>query len=163
MSQLTQPFSSRNAILALSLLHLRQRLLRLREQPALSTAVAMSRATAMTALINKTHVAPLCVFWNVPSKSTRAGICRGGGLPPENLAATVGDYNDAVAGKATPDRAPLCTQDQPRCARVKMRGWSRYLDNRMVRRGPMSCPNALPKPYAPRVSLVGRTLCSIAL
>jgi hypothetical protein len=32
MSQLTQPFSSRNAILALSLLHLRQRLLRLREQ-----------------------------------------------------------------------------------------------------------------------------------
>jgi len=53
MSQLTQPFSSRNAILALSLLHLRQRLLRLRSRPALSTAVAMSRAMAMTALINK--------------------------------------------------------------------------------------------------------------
>ena len=28
---------------------------------------------------------------------------------------------------------------------------------------PTSCPNALPKPYAPRVRTVGRTLCSIAL
>src|ERR1700730_10275596 len=45
----------------------------------------------------------------------------------------------------------------------EVRGRNRYSDNRMVRRGPMSCPNALPKPCAPRVRLVGRTLCSIAL
>src|SRR4029077_2766557 len=58
----------------------------------------------------------------------------------------------------------LCPQGQPRCARRRERlGRSRYPDNRMVRRGPSSCPNALPKPCAPRVRLVGRTLCSIAL
>ena len=96
MSQLIQPFSSRNAILALSLLHLRQRLLRLRSRPALSTAVAMSRAMAMTALINKLTSRPFVFFGMFHPKSTRAGIGRGGGLPPENLAATVGDYNDAV-------------------------------------------------------------------
>src|SRR6516164_2219885 len=45
----------------------------------------------------------------------------------------------------------------------EMRGRSRYPDNQMVRRGPMSCPNALPKPYVPRARLVGRTRCSIAL
>src|SRR6516164_4044357 len=40
---------------------------------------------------------------------------------------------------------------QPRCARTReMRGRSRYPDNRMFRRGPMSCPNALPKPCASR-------------
>jgi hypothetical protein len=50
------------------------------------------------------------------------------------------------------------------CVRTgEMLGRSRYPDNRMVRRGPTSCPNPLPKPYAPRVRLVGRALCSIAL
>jgi hypothetical protein len=48
---------------------------------------------AMTALINKLTSRPFVLFWNVPSKSTRAGRGPGGGLPPENLAATVGDYN----------------------------------------------------------------------
>ncbi len=43
MSQLTQPFSSRNAILALSLLHLRQRLLRLREQACAVCATGQDR------------------------------------------------------------------------------------------------------------------------
>src|SRR5207302_9962230 len=58
----------------------------------------------------------------------------------------------------------LCAHGQPRCVRTReMRGRSRYPDDRMVRRGPMSCPNALPKLCAPRVKLVGRTLCSIAL
>ena len=62
-------------------------------------------------------------------------------------------------------KAPeLCAQGQPRFVRTReMCGRSRYPDNPMVRRGPMSCPNALPKPYAPRVRLVGRRLCSIAL
>src|SRR5712671_2220488 len=41
-------------------------------RPALSTAVAMSRAMAMTALINKLTSRPFVFFWNVPSKSTRA-------------------------------------------------------------------------------------------
>jgi hypothetical protein len=56
-------------------------------------------------------------------------------------------------------KAPeLCAHGQPRCVRTReMRGRRRYPDNRMVRRGPMSCPNALPKPWAPRVRLVGRT------
>ena len=60
MSQLTQPSPQETPFLPLSLLHLRQRLLRLRSRPALSTAVAMSRAMAMTALINKLTSAPLC-------------------------------------------------------------------------------------------------------
>src|ERR1700737_3369874 len=56
-------------------------------------------------------------------------------------------------------KAPeLCAHGQPRCVRTReVRGRSRYSDNRMVRRGPMSCPNALPKPCAPRMRLVGRT------
>ena len=49
----------------------------------------------------------------------------------------------------------LCAHGQPRR--------NRYPDNRMVRRGPTLCPNALPKPYASQVRLVGRMLCSIAL
>jgi hypothetical protein len=48
-------------------------------------------------------------------------------------------------------------------AHREMRWRSHYPDNRMARREPTSCPNALPKRYAPRVGLVGRTLCGIAL
>jgi hypothetical protein len=63
--------------------------------------------------------------------------------------------------KKTPE---LSAHGQPRCVHTReMRGRSRYPDNPVVRRGPMSCPNALPRPCAPRVRLVGRTLCSIAL
>ena len=58
--------------LRLSLLHLRQRLLRLRSRPALSTAVAMSRAMAMTALINKLTSRPLVFFGMFYPKPTRA-------------------------------------------------------------------------------------------
>ena len=62
MSQLTQPSPQETPFLPLSLLHLRQRLLRLRSRPALSTAVAMSRAMAMTALINKLTSRPFVLF-----------------------------------------------------------------------------------------------------
>src|SRR6516225_677171 len=60
-----------------------------------STAVAMSRAMAMTALINKLTSRPF-VFFGMFHPSPREQAVPQGGLPSENLAATVGDYNDAV-------------------------------------------------------------------
>jgi len=84
-------------------------------------------------------------------------------LARESRIRTIGPWNDQYPNRLK--KAPeLCAQCQPRCVRTReMRGRSRYPDNRMVRRGPMSCPNALPKPCARRMRLVGRTLCSIAL
>jgi len=96
MSQLTQPFSSRNAILALSLLHLRQRLLRLREQ---ACAVHGRRDVLRHGDDGLEQInlrpAPLCFSeCSIQVHESRHWPRRG--LPPENLAATVGDYNDAV-------------------------------------------------------------------
>jgi len=47
------------------------------------------------------------------------------------------------------------------CAPVKCSGGTAILTIEWL--DGTSCPNALPKPYAPRVRIVGRTLCSIAL
>jgi hypothetical protein len=49
------------------------------------------------------------------------------------------------------------------CARVKCAGGAANLTIQWFDGGPTSCPNALPKPYALRVRLVGRTLCTLAL
>src|ERR1700724_380375 len=96
----------------LSLLHLRQRLLRLRSRPALSTAVAMSRAMAMTALINKLTSRPFVffgMFHPSPRERRRQRLTRCGtrllaAAGPERSRAGPGLGQPPGAASATPLR-----------------------------------------------------------
>jgi hypothetical protein len=95
--------------LPLSLLHLRQRLLRLRSRPALSTAVAMSRAMAMTALINKLTSRPFVffgMFHPSPRERRRQRLTRCG---TRLLAAAVPERSRQSRGLGQPPGAASAT------------------------------------------------------
>src|ERR1700738_961560 len=79
MSQLTQPFSSRNPILALSLLHLRQRLLRLREQACAVHGRRDVSRPGDDGLEQYTYVSPLCVFGMFPPSPREQALAEAGG------------------------------------------------------------------------------------
>ena len=106
MSQLTQPYSSRNASLAFITPPLARASSACGSRPTLSTAGAMSRAMAMTALINKLTSRPFVffgMFHPSPRERRRQRLTRCG---TRLLAAAVPERSRQSRGLGQPPERP---------------------------------------------------------